>query len=210
VSSPRVPGYELGSDPQPGGEPCRGLVRCAGARSTDHFSRTAALLAALALLLGAGSAERCDTEGTIYGLTVDGSFQQGCFPPLACPVQIPQAVGGTFRLLEIPRPGLEIEQFLVTDLFWLVRLRGEDVRITGSGTLTRFSRGPVVVQRLGLFLRIGDAEAEAFDSGFVVDRGAFPDLDITISIHGQRGIDTVIRVDAVPFPHPRRGVGAPS
>ncbi len=172
------------------------------ARTSARFNgpRTALLCTALALLLGTGPANQCAPEGTVYGLTVDSTFTVGCFPPLRCPVQIAQGIGGTFRLVEIPTPTPEIERFFVKDVFWLVRIGDADIPITGSGTFTRLSEF-TVRQTLQLFLRIGDAEVEEFRGVSTDrDRAEFPEIDITISKNGEMFFDTVIHLRVIPFP----------
>ena len=162
------------------------------------------LVVGLALaLLGAQQTGSCGQPGRVYGLTADSSFQVGCFPPLLCPVAIADALGGTLRLVRIPQeePAL-FDAFAVSDVYWLVRIGGEDIPITGWGVY-RIGGELALQQRLILKLRVGDEEAQVFDSGLVMAEGEFPNLDITISINGQQGFDTVIDVRAIPFPRPR-------
>ena len=86
------------------------------------------------------------------------------------------------------------------DLFWLVRVGGEDVPITGSGSYW-IGGESAREHRLKLALRIGEEERQRFDSGFVpVEPPGFPRIDVRISIHGAMFFDTVIDVRAVPFP----------
>lgn len=155
-------------------------------------------LAALSLL---GATARCESRGTVYGLTADSLFQQGCFPPLACPGVIGQALGGTFRLVPVPQPpGSPFDVYAVEDVYWLARFSGEDIPITGSGTYTIGGEFGIL-QRMQLQLRVGDAPIQQFDSGFTPVGGAvFPEIDVRISIHGEMYLDTVIDVRALPFP----------
>lgn len=159
------------------------------------------LLGALALLLLGAHPTRCTHPGTVYGLTADSTaVVEGCFPPLTCPSAVSD-IRGTFRLVPLS-VGPLFEEFAVLDVYWLVRVNGEDLRVTGFGTYE--IGGELVTQhRLQLALQAGDGEIELFDSGFVDSVPAiFPDLDITISVNGEKLIDTVIDVRAVPFPSP--------
>ncbi len=160
----------------------------------------AVILVVLALLL-LGARGRCEwpvAAERVYALAAESSLVEGCFPPLRCPVAISEFLGGTFRL-ERRAAGQVLDVYAVRDVFWLARFGGEDVPITGSGT---FFDG-LLHDRLALDLRIGDREAARFDSGFV-PTGPFgaPEIDLTISINGERGFDTAIAVRALAFAPP--------
>lgn len=158
-------------------------------------------LIAVALLLLGAHPTHCAHPGTVYGLSADSTaVVEGCFPPLACPSALSD-IRGTFRLLPL-RSGPLLEEFAVVDVYWLVRVNGEDLRITGFGTY-QIGGEFVTEQRLQLALQVGDGEVELFDSGLVdTVPVVFPDLDIRISVNGETFIDTVIDVRAVPFPTP--------
>lgn len=126
-------------------------------------SRDAALLLTLPLaLLGAQST--CERSGpeTVYALTADSQLARGCFEPLACPVAVSEDLGGTFRL-RLQLAGDLFDLYEVREVFWLARIHGEDVPITGSG----FYLDGVAEDQLQLNLRIGDEDVQAFDSGRV-------------------------------------------
>ncbi len=159
------------------------------------------LLVALALLLLGAHPTRCTQPGTVYGLTADSTaVVEGSSPPLACP-SVLSDIRGTFRLVPL-RVGVLFEEFAVVDVYWLVRVNGEDLRVTGFGQY--LIGGEFVTEhRLQLALQVGDGEVQFFDSGFVdTVPVVFPDIDITISVNGETFIDTVIAVRAVPFPTP--------
>ena len=162
---------------------------------SPRWIRVAAALVAL-LLLGAN--QSCERPGTVYGLTVDSAFERGCFPPALCPVVLLD-LGGTFRLIEL-EPGPITRAFLVKEIFWLVRLGGEDVRIRGWGSY--WIGGEFAVQhRMTLHLRVGDEEPAVFDSGIVpVNASQFPDIDIRVSGNREMVFGTVFDLRAVPFP----------
>jgi hypothetical protein len=160
--------------------------------------RSILIPAALALLLVAanGTCSRAEVESDrVYGLTADSTFAQGCFPPLACPVALAAYLGGTFRLHRL-LAGDGFELYEVREVYWVVRNQGQDLPITGSGT---FEDG-VDEDRLILDLRLGEAAPETFDSGLVPSGPAGSSkIDITISLHGQTYLDTVIGVHAIAF-----------
>ncbi len=151
------------------------------------------------LLLGAHPIDRCTQPRTVYGLTADSTaVVEGCFPPLTCP-SVLSDVRGTFRRVPL-RVGVLFEEFAVVDVYWLVRVNGEDLRVTGFG---KYQIGGefVTEHRLQLALQVGHGHVQFFDSGFVdTVPVVFPDIDITISVNGETFVDTVIAVRAVPFP----------
>jgi hypothetical protein len=151
----------------------------------------------LGLVAANGQCERPQPLESVYALTADSALREGCFAPLQCPVALADDLGGTFRLALVA-PGGATDLYAVRDVFWLVRLYGEDIPITGSGS---YLDGPVQ-DRLQLELKIGDEEVQHFDSGFVPGEGLLgsSDIDLTISINHQQYFDTVIDVRAVAFP----------
>ncbi len=159
------------------------------------------LLLALAALLLVGADGSCvprPQRGTVYALTADSSLARGCFAPLACPIALAEDLGGTFLLVPSSVDG-PTSVYAVREVFWLARIGGTDTQITGSGT---YFDG-VTEDRLLLQLRVGDAEPQLFDSGPVP--GGPPgssEFAITVSIHGQKFMDTVIEIRAVAFPNP--------
>jgi hypothetical protein len=158
------------------------------------------LLVALAALLLLGADGNCvprSQRGTVYALTADSSLARGCFAPLACPILLAEDLGGTFRLVPNSVDGLT-DVYVVREVFWLARIGGTDTRITGSGT---YFDG-VTEDRLRLQLRVGDAEAQIFDSGPVPSAPpGSSEFAITVSINGQSFMDTVIEIHAVAFPN---------
>ena len=155
-------------------------------------------LLALAFLLLGAHPDRCAQVGTVYGLTADSTAViEGCFPPLAC-LSVLSDIRGTFRLVPL-RVGVLFEEFAVVDVYWLVRVNGEDLRVTGFGEY-QIGGEFVTEHRLQLTLQLGDGEVQFFDSGFVdTVPVVFPDIEVTISVNGETFLDTVIDLRAVPF-----------
>jgi hypothetical protein len=160
--------------------------------------RIGLLAAAALLLLGSDGpcAPRPDPGRTVYALTADSTFSRGCFSPLACPIVLAEDLGGTF-VLQLLSAGDLGDLYEVREVFWLARLGGEDIPITGSGSYL----DGLVEDRLTLRLRVGDEASQVFDSGPVPSRPpGSREIAIVISIHGQTFFDTVIEVRALAFP----------
>jgi hypothetical protein len=161
-------------------------------------------IAALALLLVAaqGTCRPVEDEPAIvYGLTDDSEIAKGCFPPLACPAVAGQDLGGTFEIRRIATSD-SADVYTVRHVYWLARIAGQDIRITGSGLYI----DGVDEDQMRLDLRVGDEPVERFDSGPVPSGPPAEDgIDITISIHGGTYVDTVIDIRALPFRPPANG-----
>src|SRR5215470_17187349 len=154
--------------------------------------------ARFALALGEASAQTDATSPTIYRLSAGSGFQQGCFPPCLCPLQQGVSVRGTFRLASTGSDGL-FDSYSVDEVNWIVSMGDRELLVTGSGTYT-IGGEFAVQQQLVLDLKVGDDPVQHFDSGLAPGSAQFPDINVTISIHGQVCFDTVFLVDASPVP----------
>src|SRR6266511_4689127 len=105
------------------------------ASPSNFLSAIRNLSRAALLLLGvvAVSTPASAPTGTLYRLNEDSTFQQGCFPPCLCPIMIAVPVKGTFVLTSTGFDGL-FSTYAVTDVNWLVSIRGIETTVTGSGT----------------------------------------------------------------------------
>jgi len=165
--------------------------------------RSLSVMIALLCLISLGAQRSCDHESRVYALTADSNFTEGCFPPLMCPTLLAEAIGGTFRLssLAAAESGA-FEEYAITDVYWLVRIGGEDIPITGSG-MYRIGGVSDSQQQMVLSLRVGDAKVQVFDSGLVpIYSPGLAVIDVVISINGQSYLDTVIGVRARAFREP--------
>jgi hypothetical protein len=183
------------SDRFPGKAP-RATARVLGHCALAHRTRGALLAAAVLGSTFVSSPARSDSAVTKpYALTTGSTFSQGCFPPCLCPVFISNDVRGTFNLTPLP-VGAPFEVFSVTDVNWRVKIGERDIPITGSGTYMRIG----FQHRLELDLAIDNEAPRHFDSGLVAGGAEFPNIDSTISLHGQersggdRGTDRGRRV----------------
>ncbi len=165
--------------------------------------RSLAVMIALLGLLGLGAQRSCEQQNRVYALTADSDFAEGCFPPLMCPTRLAEAIGGTFRLSSLSTSDSEgFERYAITEVYWLVRIGGEDIPITGSG-FYRIGGSSGSQQQMVLNLRVGDAKAQVFDSGVVpMYSPGLAAIDIVISINGQSYLDTVIGIQARAFREP--------
>jgi hypothetical protein len=163
-----------------------------------YMLRLAVVAAMLGLGVPAAFAQGASDPPTIYRLNPGSSFQQGCFPPCLCPVLRQAQVRGTFVLVPTGFDGL-FQTFDIADVNWTASVGDSDLRITGSGTY-KVGGEVALQQQLALDLKVGDAPVQHFDSGLVSGGSQFPDISVTISIHGQVCFDTVLGVDTSPVP----------
>lgn len=136
----------------------------------------------------------------LYQLGPNSTYVQGCFPPCECPVSLPDPVTGTFVLTQTNVDPL-FTHYDVTAVHWTVVRDGKTIRISGSGTY-RVGGEVAVLQELSLDLRTDGGAPVHFDSGLVAVSTRWPQIDVTISIHGMQCADTVIHVVADPAAAP--------
>jgi hypothetical protein len=156
------------------------------------------LIAAIVLTICsiAGGQTATAAASTIYRLNQKTTYREGCFPPCLCPISQPVSVRGTFILT--PAPASDVfATYQVTEVSWIFAMGNKEVQVTGSGT---YEVSDSSQQRLRLDLTIGDQPATVFDSGWVAAKTAFPNIVVTISIHGERCFDQVFAVNASPVP----------
>jgi hypothetical protein len=166
------------------------------------MTRRAILLFALALIVplfvAPADAQTAigATQETIYRLTPASTYQDGCFDPCACPVQLQGGLIGAFKMTPAP-PDPLYRIYKISDLNLLVPEYG--TWVTGSGTY-KVGGEFALTQELSLDLQVGDRAVQHYDSGMVVGGGDFPALDLTVSMNNMVCHDTVLRVAALPVP----------
>ncbi|HYV20801.1 MAG TPA: hypothetical protein VFC25_17425 [Verrucomicrobiae bacterium] len=134
------------------------------------------------------------TAASLYLLAPASGYEDGCFDPCMCPVHITDGLAGTWRMTPAPpEPGFDV--YRIDQVDWLVP--GVDLRVTGSGTY-RLATDATKLQRLSLDLTIEGRPEQHFDSGLVVGGGAFPAIDLTVSMNNLVCHDTVFHVSAAP------------
>jgi hypothetical protein len=167
----------------------------AGAGSQSRFRlplRSPALVALLSCAVLTSNGQTGNSS-TIYRLNQDSTFQQGCFAPCECPVMLGSAVKGTFVLTPTGFDG-QFNTYAVSNVQWAVAMESTNKLYTGQGTY-KVGGGQ---QELSLYLQEDGGTVQHFDSGLVQQSAPFPDLKVTISIHGQVCFDTVFGVSASP------------
>jgi len=159
------------------------------------------VLAAVVLAPSVGAVDQLGAgDGSIYRLTPESSFQEGCFPPCMCPIMIREGVRGTFNLRYTGLDGV-LETYAVDDVNWTVPGDPGPMRIIGSGTYAIGSPNPITViqHRMELDLQVGDEPVQHFDSGWVA-LGSWSSVNIAVSLNGMYCWDTAIFIDALPVP----------
>ena len=109
---------------------------------------------------------------------------------------VPLPVTGTFLLTPTGFDGL-FNNYAVTNVNWDVSIGSTDTVVTGSGTY-KIGGEVALEQKLSLDLQMNGGASEHFDSGLVVGPAPFPDIKVSISLHGQVCFDKVFNVSASP------------
>jgi hypothetical protein len=163
------------------------------------MTRRAYLLFPLALLVPvlfapAFAQTTIGTQETIYRLGPASGYQDGCFDPCACPVQLQGSLIGAFKMTPAP-PDPLYRNFQIRDLNLFVPEYG--TWVTGTGTY-KVGGEFALMQELSLDLKVADRDVQHYDSGLVQGGGDFPALDLTVSMNNMVCHDTVFHVAALP------------
>ena len=157
-----------------------------------------ALVCNITLLPSIAKADILDFgDGTIYRLTADSSYQEGCFPPCMCPIMLHQSLVGILKLTHTGKiDGVDV--YSVDYINWLLEKDGIQIPITGSGTYSICSPGvlPVMQHRMELDLIFDKEPCEHFDSGWSVVED-MSRINIAISINNMFCWDKAIFIDAL-------------
>src|SRR5262249_8253595 len=130
------------------------------------MTRRMLVLVALAGLLCLYAAPVCSQttisapQEQLYRLTQGSRFQDGCFAPCLCPVQLQGGLIGTFRMTPAP-PDPLYRVFTIQDLNWFVPEYG--YWVTGSGTY-KIGGEVALTQELALDLQVADRKVAYYDS----------------------------------------------
>jgi hypothetical protein len=109
-------------------------------------------------------------------------------------------VKGTFLLTPSGSFG-SFKTYAVTGVNWVVSQNGMTKTVTGSGTY-KVGGSSAPQQELSLNLQINGGAVQHFDSGLVPESVLFPNIKVSISLHGQVCFDTVFNIDASPLTVP--------
>ena len=142
-------------------------------------------------------------QGVPYALGDSANYQEGCYDPCKCPLEI-APIGGTFELT-YTHADLFTAYYDVDNVDWVIGLGTQILSVKGDGTY-EFGGDFALTHRLQLDLSIDGGPEQHFDSGYVIvgDGNFFPAIDITISLNGMVCFDQVF--DLIAFP---TAVGTP-
>ena len=152
------------------------------------------VLAAVPALSAAGTS--CET---LYALTENASYVEGCFPPCACPLTEATRFRGTFSLGPDTIDRAIISQD-VTKLYWIATIDAAEVEVTGTGVYRRSIGPSPTAHALDLDLTVDGREPQHFSSGWLPLASDDGSINIPVSIHGQTCHDALIVVDASTVP----------
>lgn len=134
----------------------------------------------------------------VYELSAPPSkFEWGCFGPCACPLYTQSEIVGTF-VLGLSHADQLYTYYDVTDLRWKVQSPDGPVAITGSGTYLRGGE-VALTEQLSLDLVFGEGPVQHFDSGMHAVGATFPEINTSVSLHGEWCFDSLLTVDAKPI-----------
>ena len=152
------------------------------------------LIALAALPATLARAQTTTVSDSIYQLTPESSFEEGCFDPCLCIVHYYDGLIGTFRMTPgAPDPLFQV--YNITEVNWLVPRLG--YRVTGKGTYRiggEFAR----MHQLQLDLEVADRDVQHYDSGLILGGSEFPSINLSIAMNGMICTDTVFHVQAKP------------
>lgn len=144
-------------------------------------------------LIGAG----LNTDSTLYQLSADSTYQEGCVAPCMCPVSIARGISGTFKLIPL-NPVAFYNRYSLDEIYWTVINPDGTVAhtITGFGTY-QIGGEFALMNQLVLELSIDNSDLMHFDSGLVVDGAQFPVISIPVD-RGTACYDIMMYINAAP------------
>jgi hypothetical protein len=146
-----------------------------------------------------------------YRLNNSSHFQQGCFDPCDCPLEMPRSMTGTFLLVPIFEGGTYDVYTVVCADFRVPGLQnsGGAMHMKGFGryTLIQGFAGPM--QAMDLKLSFDGGPLESFDAELENIEPIQAGISVVIDMNGQECFDKVLSIDALPMPRPRAS-GRPS
>lgn len=149
-----------------------------------------ALLAAFPLI-AIDSSPVFAQDSSLYQLTEESQYIEGCFEPCMCPVFMTPSLSGSFLLNPLTQE-MDGSLFEVIAIDWEFILWDETMTVTGSG-IFEVGSGQ---QQLILDLQVGDGPVQQFDSGLVTLQGEFPDISIDVALNGFYCYDYVFSISA--------------
>ena len=132
---------------------------------------------------------------SLYELTDESNYTEGCFDPCMCPIFSNFTLQGSFLLTSVSQ-GEGSSHFGVLAVDWQFNQGKETIFVTGSG-LYQIDSGH---HRMTLNLLVGDAPVQQFDSGLVPLQSEFPVISIAVALNGFFCYDYVFDITASPAP----------
>ncbi len=151
---------------------------------------------------GGASSQPSSTPTTRYQMSANTSMQYGCFPPCLCPNYGSGPLDGTFLLTPTEFDGL-YQHYDVSAVDWTFTLwdyaqnAARNVHVAGGGSYQQggeFAR----MQRMILDLSLDGAKPQHFDSDLVPAGPQFPEIDVSVWLHGGYCFDSLFEVRASP------------
>jgi hypothetical protein len=162
---------------------------------THRIFVTIVALLTITLLMALAPTPTWAQTSSLYKLTENSGYVEGCFDPCMCPIFWNPTLQGSFQLTAIP-PDPGTAHFEVTAIDWQFIMGEEIITVTGSGHYQIESDQ----HRMILDLLVGDGPAQQFDSGLVPLESEVPGIFIAVALNGFYCYDYVFDIAAVPAP----------
>jgi hypothetical protein len=160
-----------------------------------HFLFTVGIILTINLGLAIDSSTTWALDSSLYELTDESSYLEGCYDPCDCLLMLYPTLQGSFLLTSVSQ-GEDVSLFEVMEVDWQFIQEDETILVTGSG-LYQIDSGQ---HRLTLDLLVGNAPVRQFDSGLVPLQSEFPGISIAIALNSFYCYDNVFDISALPAP----------
>ena len=146
-----------------------------------------------------------------YKLLGDSTFQQGCFDPCDCLLELEQPLVGAFGLTPLLDYGT-YQEFAVVNVS--LKTRGSTPSSThtllGSGTLTIIDGFAGQIHQLQLYVSLDGGAIQHFDSGLTNSAVVIPEIDAVVTLNNFVCYDVVLHLHANPTRVPLDSSVAPT
>lgn len=158
------------------------------------FLATVGVFLALNLWLGVEPAA-ARTFDSVYELTPESNYIEGCYNPCDCPIFMNETLQGRFVLSNVSQTA-DRAVFEVTAIEWQFRQGDEIKLVSGSGSY-EIDSGQ---QRMRLDLVVSGYPERRFDSGWVPLLNDLPRISVAVAVNNFFCYDYVFTINAVPRP----------
>ena len=133
---------------------------------------------------------------TVYELLPSSRYEQGCFAPCMCPIQIVGEIQGTFDLVPLT-PSPLFTNYSVININWtVIDSNGKIVHgIQGNGSY-EIGGEVALTQQMILNLSIDGGTLVTFDSGLVPENSQFPKISIKVA-NGTTCFKVLLDINAI-------------